>query len=148
MPRVLVCMQLASAYGKLGNIDANTGDAQTGWDTDQFLTDPKEALLVAATILKQGGLAPGKAHLGSAEWVTHIDRSSTFQQTVQETPSVCPLVKPCLLAMRIWEDAACCSASSGQTGEECTSWSSTCGAYEAYDRVYILDTASVFLSGG
>ena len=52
-------VQLASAYGKLGNIDANTGDAQTGWDTDQFLTDPKEALLVAATILKQGGLAPG-----------------------------------------------------------------------------------------
>ena len=53
-------MQLASAYNKLGNIDANTGDAQTGWDTDQFLTDPKEALLVAATILKQGGLAPGE----------------------------------------------------------------------------------------
>ena len=52
-------LQLASAYGKLGNIDANTGDAQTGWDTDQFLTDPKETLLVAATILKQGGLAPG-----------------------------------------------------------------------------------------
>ena len=55
----LPILQLASAYGKLGNIDANTGDAQTGWDTDQFLTDPKEALLVAATILKQGGLAPG-----------------------------------------------------------------------------------------
>ncbi len=54
-------MQLASAYGKLGNIDANTGDAQTGWDTDQFLTDPKETLLVAATILKQGGLAPGNS---------------------------------------------------------------------------------------
>ncbi len=55
-----ISVQLASAYGKLGNIDANTGDAQTGWDTDQFLTDPKEALLVAATILKQGGLAPGE----------------------------------------------------------------------------------------
>ena len=53
--------QLASAYGKLGNIDANTGDAQTGWDTDQFLTDPREATLVAAVILKQGGLAPGGA---------------------------------------------------------------------------------------
>jgi xylose isomerase len=92
MMRVLVCMQLASAYGKLGNIDANTGDAQTGWDTDQFLTDPKEALLVAATILKQGGLAPGTAHLGSAEWVIRIDRSSTFQQIVHETPSACPLV--------------------------------------------------------
>ena len=85
-------MQLASAYGKLGNIDANTGDAQTGWDTDQFLTDPKEALLVEATILKQGGLAPGTAYLGSAEWVIHVDRSSTFQQTVHETPSACPLL--------------------------------------------------------
>jgi xylose isomerase len=57
---VCVCVQLASAYGKLGNIDANTGDAQTGWDTDQFLTDPKEATLVGAVILKQGGLAPGQ----------------------------------------------------------------------------------------
>lgn len=55
-----LCVQLASAYGKLGNIDANTGDAQTGWDTDQFLTDPKEATLVGAVILKQGGLAPGQ----------------------------------------------------------------------------------------
>ncbi len=54
-----LAVQLASAYGKLGNIDANTGDAQTGWDTDQFLTDPKEATLVAAVILKQAGLAPG-----------------------------------------------------------------------------------------
>lgn len=52
-------LTLASAYGALGNVDANTGDAQTGWDTDQFLTDPKEATLLAAVILKNGGLAPG-----------------------------------------------------------------------------------------
>ena len=81
-----MCSQLASAYGKLGNIDANTGDAQTGWDTDQFLTDPKEALLVAATILKQNGLAPGKAHLGSAEWVIQTDRSSTFHMKCKRHP--------------------------------------------------------------
>jgi len=52
-------LTLAAAYGALGNVDANTGDAQTGWDTDQFLTDPKEATLLAAVILKNGGLAPG-----------------------------------------------------------------------------------------
>lgn len=52
-------LTLAAAYGALGNIDANTGDPQTGWDTDQFLTDPKEATLLAAVILKNGGLAPG-----------------------------------------------------------------------------------------
>ena len=55
----MCALQLSSAYGKLGNIDANTGDAQIGWDTDQFLTDPKQAMLVAEVILKQGGLAPG-----------------------------------------------------------------------------------------
>ena len=52
-------LTLAAAYGALGNVDANPGDAQTGWDTDQFLTDPKEATLLASVILKAGGLAPG-----------------------------------------------------------------------------------------
>ncbi len=52
-------LTLAAAYGALGNVDANTGDPQTGWDTDQFLTDPREATLLAAVILKNGGLAPG-----------------------------------------------------------------------------------------
>lgn len=31
----------------------------TGWDTDQFLTDPMEATLVALAIIRQGGLSPG-----------------------------------------------------------------------------------------
>lgn len=52
-------LTFASLRGALGNIDANTGDAQTGWDTDQFLTDVTEATAVASVILKQGGLAPG-----------------------------------------------------------------------------------------
>lgn len=49
----------ASLRGALGNLDANTGDPQTGWDTDQFLTDTREATALARIILKQGGLAPG-----------------------------------------------------------------------------------------
>ncbi|GMH42846.1 hypothetical protein BSKO_10765 [Bryopsis sp. KO-2023] len=52
-------LAMASAYGMLGNVDANTGDAQTGWDTDQFLTDPLEATLLMSVIVKQGGLSPG-----------------------------------------------------------------------------------------
>lgn len=31
-------LELARVLGMLGNLDANTGDAQTGWDTDQFMT--------------------------------------------------------------------------------------------------------------
>mmetsp|Transcript_9678 Transcript_9678/g.27667 ORF Transcript_9678/g.27667 Transcript_9678/m.27667 type:complete len:499 (-) Transcript_9678:302-1798(-) len=52
-------LETASLQGMLGNIDANTGDPQTGWDTDQFITDPKECLLLMAVVLRQGGLSPG-----------------------------------------------------------------------------------------
>lgn len=52
-------LEMARIYGMLGNIDANTGDAQTGWDTDQFLTDISEATLIMLTVIKNGGLAPG-----------------------------------------------------------------------------------------
>lgn len=46
-------LAMASAFGVLGALDANTGDPQTGWDTDQFLTDVTEATLLMAVILKQ-----------------------------------------------------------------------------------------------
>mmetsp|Transcript_17221 Transcript_17221/g.42385 ORF Transcript_17221/g.42385 Transcript_17221/m.42385 type:complete len:158 (-) Transcript_17221:405-878(-) len=51
--------------GMLGGLDANTGDAQVGWDTDQFMTDAREAAQVLMPILRGGGanggagLAPG-----------------------------------------------------------------------------------------
>jgi xylose isomerase len=52
-------LQVASNLGLLGNIDINTGDAQTGWDTDQFLTDSSEATRLAWVILMQGGMGKG-----------------------------------------------------------------------------------------
>jgi xylose isomerase len=35
------------------------GDAQTGWDTDQFLSDPREATLLMGVLIKNGGLGTG-----------------------------------------------------------------------------------------
>ena len=52
-------LETARLAGALGNIDANTGDPLTGWDTDQFLTEPREAALVMSSVLRNGGLAPG-----------------------------------------------------------------------------------------
>ncbi|GAB2218255.1 hypothetical protein Droror1_Dr00001474 [Drosera rotundifolia] len=52
-------LETARLNGMLGNIDANTGDPQTGWDTDQFMTDISEATLVMLSVIKNGGLAPG-----------------------------------------------------------------------------------------
>ncbi|KAF8060613.1 hypothetical protein HT031_004790 [Scenedesmus sp. PABB004] len=52
-------LETARINGLLGNIDANTGDPQVGWDTDQFLVDPREAALVMGVVVKNGGLGTG-----------------------------------------------------------------------------------------
>ncbi len=52
-------LQVASRAGLLGSIDANRGDAQNGWDTDQFPNDPRELMLAMRVILEQGGLVSG-----------------------------------------------------------------------------------------
>ncbi|KAL4448421.1 hypothetical protein ABPG75_005640 [Micractinium tetrahymenae] len=52
-------LETAAMLGLLGSIDANSGDPQTGWDTDQFPTDIRETTLMMLTVLRQGGLAPG-----------------------------------------------------------------------------------------
>jgi xylose isomerase len=52
-------LQLAANAGMLGSIDANRGDYQNGWDTDQFpvnLFELTEAMLV---ILEAGGIQTG-----------------------------------------------------------------------------------------
>lgn len=49
----------ASLQGKLGSIDANTGDLLLGWDTDQFPTDIYLTTQCMLVILGQEGLAPG-----------------------------------------------------------------------------------------
>lgn len=52
-------LEVAAAHGMLGSIDANRGDYQNGWDTDQFpnnITEVTEAMLV---ILQSGGLQGG-----------------------------------------------------------------------------------------
>jgi len=50
---------LASNFGMLGSIDANTGSPDLGWDTDQFPMDIKNCTLLMKIIIDQGGLAPG-----------------------------------------------------------------------------------------
>jgi xylose isomerase len=52
-------LQVASAYGFLGSIDANTGTESLGWDTDQFPMDVKHATWLMKIVLEQGGLVGG-----------------------------------------------------------------------------------------
>ena len=43
----------------LGSIDANRGDAQNGWDTDQFPIDNFELTQAMMQIIRNGGLGNG-----------------------------------------------------------------------------------------
>ncbi len=52
-------MEVAAAADALGSIDANTGDALLGWDTDQFPTDIYLTTQCMLSILKAGGLKTG-----------------------------------------------------------------------------------------
>lgn len=49
----------AIAHGIFGSVDANRGDAQNGWDTDQYPNNVEESTLVLYEILKAGGLGTG-----------------------------------------------------------------------------------------
>lgn len=52
-------LQVAADAGLLGSIDANRGDYQNGWDTDQFPNDINEVTEYMLIILKAGGFAGG-----------------------------------------------------------------------------------------
>ena len=52
-------LQVAADQGLLGSIDANRGNAQNGWDTDQFPTDLYDTVGAMLVVLRQGGLVGG-----------------------------------------------------------------------------------------
>ena len=52
-------LHLARVNGVLGSVDANQGDANLGWDTDQFPTDVRTATLAMYEVIKNGGIHSG-----------------------------------------------------------------------------------------
>jgi xylose isomerase len=52
-------LRMASAFDFLGSIDCNAGQPYLGWDTDEFPSDPRKALLCMLIVVNQGGIAPG-----------------------------------------------------------------------------------------
>jgi len=52
-------LQMCTDAGLLGSIDANRGDPQNGWDTDQFATDLCDAVHAMLVVLDDGGMGSG-----------------------------------------------------------------------------------------
>ncbi len=85
-------LQMAADAGLLGSIDANRGDNQNGWDTDQFTVNLYETVEAMLVILQAGGLAPGginfdaKMRRNSTDlediFVAHITAMDTFARAL------------------------------------------------------------------
>ena len=61
----------------LGSIDANRGDAQNGWDTDQFPIDNFELTQAMMQIIRNGGLGNGGSNFDAK-----IRRNSTDPEDI------------------------------------------------------------------
>jgi xylose isomerase len=68
----------AVGHGMLGSIDANRGDYQNGWDTDQFPNSVDELSLAVYEILKGGGLSTGGFNFDAKLRRQSIDRLDLF----------------------------------------------------------------------
>jgi xylose isomerase len=64
--------------GIFGSVDANRGDAQNGWDTDQFPNSVEELSLAMYEILKAGGLTSGGFNFDTKLRRQSLDRTDLF----------------------------------------------------------------------
>ena len=71
-------LQCAADAGMLGSIDANRGDYQNGWDTDQFPIDVNELTQALLVILKNGGLQGGGTNFDAKTRRSSTDLEDIF----------------------------------------------------------------------
>ncbi|SET09874.1 xylose isomerase [Thalassotalea agarivorans] len=69
---------VACSKGIMGSIDANRGDMQNGWDTDQFPNDVPECSLVMYEILKAGGFKTGGLNFDTKIRRQSVERDDLF----------------------------------------------------------------------
>ena len=71
-------VQVAADAGMLGSIDANRGDYQNGWDTDQFPNDLNELTEAMLVILEAGGFKGGGINFDAKIRRNSTDREDLF----------------------------------------------------------------------
>ncbi len=68
----------ATSLGIFGSVDANRGDPQLGWDTDQFPNSVEENALIMYEILKAGGFTTGGFNFDTKLRRQSIDEADLF----------------------------------------------------------------------
>ena len=68
----------AAALGIFGSIDANRGDPQNGWDTDQFPNSVEELTLATLEIIRAGGFTTGGFNFDAKVRRQSVDAADLF----------------------------------------------------------------------
>ncbi len=94
-------VRYAAENGMLGTIDANQGDLQLGWDTDEFPTNIYDAVYVMYEIIKNGGLETGGLNFDSKVRRNSIDTDDLFYAHIVGMDTYAKALK---IAARLYED--------------------------------------------
>ncbi|MFL5676923.1 MAG: xylose isomerase [Chloroflexota bacterium] len=110
----------AVATGMLGSIDANRGDMQNGWDTDQFPNSVEDLALPIYEILKGGGFTTGGFNFDAKLRRQSTDRTDLFHAHIG---GIDTLAQALLVAADILERRTL----SGPLEERYAGWSGSLG---------------------
>ncbi|MCL6525092.1 MAG: xylose isomerase [Thermoflavifilum sp.] len=94
-------LQVAADAGLLGSIDANRGDYQNGWDTDQFPNNINELVEAMLVILEAGGFQGGGVNFDAKRRRNSTDMEDLFYAHICGMDA---FARALLIADRILED--------------------------------------------
>jgi xylose isomerase len=94
-------------HGIFGSIDANRGDPQNGWDTDQFPNSVEELALVIYEILRGGGFDTGGFNFDTKLRRQSLERDDLFHGHIG---GIDTLARALLVAARLHEESTLSAA--------------------------------------
>jgi hypothetical protein len=110
---------MARALGIFGSIDANRGDPQNGWDTDQFPNSVEELTLACIEIERAGGFTDGGFNFDAKVRRQSIDAADLFHGHIG---GVDVIARPCCAPRRSSPMAASMPSAPNATPDGMANW--------------------------
>jgi xylose isomerase len=130
----------ALAGGVFGSVDANRGDPQVGWDTDQFPNSVEDLVMPMFLLLKNGGFTTGGFNFDAKLRRQSSDRTDLFYAHIG---GIDTLAKALLVAAEMVEDDTLAS----MVEERYAGWSGDLGASILSGETSLADLADRVLAG-
>ncbi len=124
----------AIANGVFGSVDANRGDPQNGWDTDQFPNSVEDLVMPLFELLKGGGFTTGGFNFDARLRRQSTDRTDLFYAHIG---GIDTLAKALLVAAEMVEDGSLAS----MVEQRYAGWSGDLGVSILAGQVSLADLA-------